>query len=130
MKKNLIRQLSFDFALKIIKLYQHLQKNGERIMSAQLLKCGTSIGANVEEAQAAQSSKDFISKLCISSKESRESRYWLTLLKASGYLDQYSEKEAILEDINSIIKILTKIIKTTTSQDKKMKSNSASGGGS
>ena len=75
MKENVIRQKSCDFALKIIALYRKLLKEKEFILSKQVLRSGTSIGANVEEAQAAQSRADFISKMSISSKEARETCY-------------------------------------------------------
>src|SRR5690554_3967472 len=80
---NVIAIKSFDFALSIIELYVHLKKNNEFIISKQLLRSGTSIGANVEEAIAAQSKRDFISKMAIASKEARETKYWLRLLSES-----------------------------------------------
>ena len=81
MKENLIANKKFNFALTIISLFIQLKKENEFIISKQILKSGTSIGANVEEAIAAQSKKDFINKLSIASKESRETKYWLKLLK-------------------------------------------------
>ncbi len=81
-------------------------------MSKQILRSGTSIGVNVEEAQAAQSKKDFLSKLSIASKEAREPLYWLKLLKDANYLQNYNNTELLFEEINSIINILTRIIKT------------------
>ena len=80
MKQNVIKDKSFDFALRIIALYKLLTEEKEFILSKQLLCCGTSIGANIEEAIAAQSKKDFISKLSIASKEARETKYRLRLL--------------------------------------------------
>lgn len=77
------------------------------------MRSGTSIGANVEEAQAAQSKKDFISKMSIASKEARESRYWLRLLNGSNYIKNFSKKELIITEIDNIINIITKIIKTS-----------------
>lgn len=77
MKDNLIANKTFEFSLMIIKLYLELKKENEFIISKQLLRCGTSVGANVEEAIASQSRKDFISKLSIASKEARETKYWL-----------------------------------------------------
>ena len=79
-KKNEILDLSFDFALEIIKLVKYLKSKKEFVLSNQLLRSGTSIGANVSEAQAAQSTKDFISKMSIASKKARETEYWLRLL--------------------------------------------------
>lgn len=110
-KDNLIVTKTFEFALKVIELYKQLLSENEYIISKQLLKSGTSIGANVEEAIAAQSRKDFVSKMSIASKEARETDYWLRLLKESN-LTQISV-EALIKDINDIINILSKIIITT-----------------
>ncbi len=109
---NLIRKKTYDFALEIIKLYKFLTSKNEFVLSKQILRCGTSIGANVEEAQAAQSRKDFMSKLSITSKEARETLYWLRLLNDSKFLDDYENKSFLFDEINSIINIITKIIKT------------------
>lgn len=110
---NVIQTKSFQFALKMIELYKILTENKEYIISKQLLRSGTSIGANVEEAIAAQSKKDFIAKMSISSKEARETKYWLRLLNKSKYIDiDYSE---YLKDIEEIINILTAIVKTSQS---------------
>lgn len=110
-RKNIIRNKSFNFALKVINLNQELVRNKEFVLSKQLLKSGTSIGANVEEAGAAQSKKDFIAKMSIASKEARETKYWLRLLKHSNLLS--FDAKTYLEDINEIIKILTAIVKTS-----------------
>ncbi|MEO6490803.1 MAG: four helix bundle protein [Ferruginibacter sp.] len=92
-------------------MYKKLIDNKEFILSKQLLRCATSIGANVEEGTAAQSRKDFISKMCIASRESREAKYWLRLLDTSKLVDiDYS---AYLINIDHIINILTKIVKTS-----------------
>jgi len=113
MKKNEILDLSFDFALEIIKLVKYLKANKEFVMSSQLLRSGTSIGANISEAQAAQSTNDFIAKMSIASKEARETEYWLRLLDKSNYLDEYQNTSALFSSIQSIVKLLTSIIKTT-----------------
>ncbi len=76
-KRNVIRDKSFQFALKIVSLNQKLVRNKKYVVARQLLKSGTSIGANVEEASAAQTKKDFIAKMAIASKEARETKYWL-----------------------------------------------------
>ena len=81
MKDNLVRELSYEFAIQIVKLCRLLQEQKEFILSAQLMRSGTSVGANVEEASAGQSRKDFIAKMSIASKEARESNYWLRLLR-------------------------------------------------
>lgn len=112
-KDNLIQKKSFDFALSIIRLFKELSKQREFIISKQLLRSATSIGANVEEAIAAQSKKDFIHKMSIASKEARETRYWLKLLDGSHLVEL--DFRGYLTEIEQIIAILTKIIKTTSS---------------
>jgi len=108
---NQIQDMSFNFALQIIELYTILTENKEFVISKQVLRSGTSIGANVEEAIAGQSRKDFISKLSIASKESRETRYWLRLLDKSQLVKQ--DYSAYLSNVNHIVNILTKIVKTS-----------------
>lgn len=111
MKGNLVQEKSFEFALKIIGLHKRLIENSEYVLSKQLLKAGTSIGANVEEGIAAQSRRDFLSKMSIATKEARETRYWLKLLDQAGVAKiDYTD---YLHDINRLIKILTSIVKTT-----------------
>ena len=109
---NLIQIKTFDFALRIIKFYSSCKSQNEYILSKQILRSGTSIGANVEEAIAAQSKKDFISKLSIANKEARETKYWLKLYKFSDVVKV--ETDSYLIEIESIINILTKIIKTSS----------------
>jgi len=109
-KPNIILDLSFDFAIKIVELYKILKENNEYVLSKQLLRSGTSIGANVQEASAAQTKKDFITKMSIASKEARETKYWLKLLdKSKLVILDYS---IYLGKIEDIINILTKIVKT------------------
>lgn len=103
--------LSFKFSLKILKLYKQLQEEKEFIISQQLLRSSTSIGANISEATAAASRKDFANKMTIASKEARETYYWLRLLQ-EGSLTTTNVKEYI-KDIQDIDNILTAIIKTT-----------------
>ena len=110
---NTILTLSFDFAISIVDLYKQLVDKKEFIISKQVLRSGTSIGANVEEAIAAQSRKDFISKMSVASKEARETRYWLRLLQKSKLVDL--DFSSWLIAIEHIINILTKIVKTTQS---------------
>lgn len=112
MKDNLILEKSYAFALQIIYLYRKLCKANEFVLSKQLLRSGTSIGANVEEALAGQSKADFISKMSIASKEARETNYWLRLLRDSGTIDEMLIDPLLLES-HSIINILTSIVKTT-----------------
>ncbi len=113
MKENLIQQKSYDFALKIIALYRNLVKTNEFVLSKQLLRSGTSIGANVSEAQAGQSRADFVSKISIASKEARETCYWLRLLRDSNTISK-SEADLLLSEAESIVNILTSIVKTST----------------
>ncbi len=112
MRKSLIQEKAYDFALTIIELYRLPVQQNEYAMSKQLLKSGTSIGANVEEALAGQSRPDFLLKMSIASKEERESNYWLRLLRDSKII----EKKYLLKpvaDSNEIIFMLTSIVKTT-----------------
>ena len=108
-KEILIQQKSFAFSLSVIELYRKLQSRNEYVLSKQLLRSGTSIGANVEEATAAQSSKDFLSKMSIASKEARETKYWLRLLNESNITSINVKKE--LGEVEEIIRILTSIVK-------------------
>ena len=111
-KDNLIQIKSYDFAVRIVKLYKHLsEEKREFVLSKQLLRSGTSIGANVEEAIGGQSRKDFFAKLTIAYKEARESKYWIRLLKDTDYLSD-KESESLLNDIEEILKIIGSIQKT------------------
>lgn len=112
MARSIIQAKSFAFALQIIALYKNLQEQREFVISRQLLRSGTSIGANVEEATAAQSRADFLSKMSIASKEARETRYWLLLLHESQ-LTSVDITTALI-DIEEIIRILTSIVKSTS----------------
>ncbi|MDP2363304.1 MAG: four helix bundle protein [Ignavibacteria bacterium] len=110
--KSIVKEKSYNFALRIVKLYKHLiEVKKEFVLSKQLLRCGTSIGANVEEALGGQSDKDFIAKISIAYKESRETNYWLRLLKDSDYLNKI-EFESIIMDCEEIEKILSSILLT------------------
>lgn len=113
MKENVIINKSFEFAIKIVKLYQQLTvEKREFVLSKQLLKSGTSIGANVEEAVGGFSRKDFIAKLQIAYKEARETKYWLKLLLATGYVNK-PDFETMDNDLNEITKILVSILNTS-----------------
>ncbi|MBM3254572.1 MAG: four helix bundle protein [Candidatus Omnitrophica bacterium] len=109
---NVIRDKSYAFALSIVKLYQFLiNEKKEFVLSRQILRSGTSIGANVEEAIGGQSGRDFQSKMAIAYKEARETHYWIRLLKDSDYLnDEHSQP--ILSDCEELMKILGSIQKT------------------
>lgn len=112
MKENIIADKSKAFALRIIKLYKHLvAEQKEYIISKQLLRCGTSIGANVKEAIRGQSKSDFYAKLNISLKEASETEYWLELLYESDYITK-TQFESIYVDCQEIIKLLVAITKT------------------
>jgi len=110
-KENVILDKSFDFALSIIELYKLMIEQKEYVLSKQILRSGTSIGANVEEATAAISKKDFTAKMSISSKEARETRYWLRLLDRSKIVNLDFKK--YLVEIENIVNILTAIVKTS-----------------
>ena len=110
---NVIESKSFSFAVRIVKLCRHLQSdNKEFVLSKQLLRSGTSIGANVAESQQAQSRADFISKLSIALKEAVETNYWLRLLYATDYLSS-TEYSSVIADCKELEKLLTAILKTT-----------------
>ena len=106
-----IRAKSFEFALKVIRIANRLRQQHEYVISDQLVRAGTGIGSNVEEAQAGQSRKDFLSKMAIASKEARESKYWLRLIDKSGIAGVDVHEE--LDDAEELIRILTAIVKTT-----------------
>ena len=109
-KENIILDKSFGFALLIIDLYKQMTEQKEFVLSKQVLRSGTSIGANVEEATAAFSKKDFAAKMSIASKEARETRYWLQLIKHGKLVA--IDVDSHLFEIEQIISILTAIVKT------------------
>lgn len=111
MAESIIQRKSFQFALIVVRLYKDLQERKEFVLSKQLLRSGTSIGANVEEATAAQSRKDFVSKMAIAFKEARETKYWLRLLQESDLVNIDLKQE--ISQIDELIRILTSIVKTT-----------------
>ena len=114
-KDNVIVDKSFDFAVRIVKLYQHLNsEKKEFVLSKQLLRSGTSIGANVAEAERAQSQADFYAKMSIALKEANETDYWLRLLYKTDYLTE-NEYNSINKNINEIIALLVSITKTVKS---------------
>ena len=112
-KYNIIRSKSFDFSVRIVNLYKVLYyERNEKTLSKQLLRSGTSIGANIEEGIAAFSKKEFIFKLQISYKEANESFYWIKLLYRTNYINDV-EFESLKLNIEEIIKLLTSIIKSS-----------------
>lgn len=117
-KDNVIQEKTFNFAVRVVNVYKYLKsEKKEFVLSKQLLRSGTSVGANIEEAIGGQSDKDFISKISIAYKEARETRYWLRLLCSTNYLTQ-QETESLLSDIDEICKIIGSI---QISMKKKMK---------
>ena len=114
MKKRTVKEKSFNFAIKIVNLYKYLiDEKKEYVLSKQILKSGTSIGANISEAQQGQSKKDFLTKMNISLKECTETKYWIELLSATEYINQ-GQKESVMKDCIEIEKMLTSIVKTTS----------------
>ena len=114
MKENIILDKSFNFAVRIVNVYKYLVTKKEYVLSKQLLRSGTSIGANINEAQAGQSKADFIAKMSIGSKEARESKYWIELLIKTDYLNiNDKHTQSLLIEIEELIKLLTSIVKTS-----------------
>ncbi|MDT8418297.1 MAG: four helix bundle protein [Lutibacter sp.] len=112
-KDNVIKVKSFSFAIEIVGLYKYLtETKREFVMSRQLLKSGTSVGANVREAEFAQSKLDFINKMSISLKEANESDYWLELLYITNYIDENTYKDFKIK-ISEILKLLVSIVKSS-----------------
>ena len=108
-KENIILEKTFSFSIRIVKLYKHLVKNyKEYDLFRQLLRSGTSIGANMEEAQGVYSKKEFLSKVAIAYKEARETRYWIRLLHSTSDITT-EEFDSLEVDIEEIIKIITSI---------------------
>lgn len=120
-KANVLKEKSYAFAIRTIKLAHFLKdKKKESVLSKQIIRCGTSIGANIEEASGAQSDNDFIAKLHISLKEAKETHYWLRLLGDTEYITQ-EQAESMIEDVNEIITLLTKSLKTIKARKSKNK---------
>jgi four helix bundle protein len=120
MKENIIKSKSFDFAIRIVKLYQFLcEQKKEFVLSKQLLRSGTSIGANVREAEHAESKSDFIHKISISLKEANESAYWIELIYKTDYIEK-SHFISIQTDLDEILKLLITILKTSKSNKNKL----------
>ncbi|MHC4237855.1 MAG: four helix bundle protein [Planctomycetota bacterium] len=112
-KKSIVYQKAYSFSIRIVKLYKYLcDQKKEYVLSKQILKSGTSIGANVAEANGAISNNDFSSKISIAYKESLETKYWLNLLKDTDYLSG-EEFESLFANADEIAKMLFSILKTT-----------------
>lgn len=109
---NVVQSKSYDFALRIVKVYKYLsQEKREFVLSKQLLRSGTSVGANIEEAIGGQSKADFFAKLTIAYKEARESKYWIRLLRDSDYL-AIEQSDDLLKDVEELLKIIGSIQKS------------------
>ena len=112
-RKSIVGEKSLAFAKRIAKCYRYLKdKKKEAVMSKQLLRCGTSIGANIREGLYAQSRKDFISKLNIALKEAGETDYWLEVIHSADYFSD-EEYKSLKDNNDELLKLLTSIIKTT-----------------
>ena len=119
MRENVIKKKSFAFALRIVKMYQFLcEQKKEFVMSKQLLRSGTAVGALVREAEQAESPADFIHKMAIALKEANETEYWIELLFQSNYIDE-TAFNSIKIDLIELLKLLISIIKTTKLNHKK-----------
>ena len=113
MKESLVYNKALNFSIRIVNLYKYLtETRKETIMSKQLLRCGTSIGANISEALSAESTADFIHKLAISQKEANETQYWITLLEKTGFISG-KEYNSIQKDCEEVRKMVSSIIITT-----------------
>lgn len=114
--KNILEEKSMDFAVRIVKLFGYLQETKhEFIMSKQIMRSGTSIGANIAEAQGAQSDADFVARLHIALKECNETIYWLKLLGRTEYLST-PEYDSLINDANELKALLVSILKSTKSR--------------
>jgi four helix bundle protein len=112
MKKNIVQEKSYAFALRMVKLYRWLcEEKKEYVLSKQILRSGTSIGTNVEEAIGGMSDKDFSAKMTIAYKEARETHYWLRLIHDSGLIDK-AAFESVTQDCDELLKLLGSITKT------------------
>jgi four helix bundle protein len=118
MAESIVKQKSYDFALQIINLCIRLRENKHFEIASQLLRAGTSIGANVEEALAGQSRKDFFAKMSLASKEARETNYWLRLIK-DAEISNEQQGQKLIEESEELVKILTSIVKTGYDKDLK-----------
>ncbi|MEO6405469.1 MAG: four helix bundle protein [Ferruginibacter sp.] len=113
MKENILKDKSFLFAIRIVNLYRYLKKeHGEYIISQQLIRSGTSIGATIREAEHAESTKDFIHKLSIGLKEANEAKYWLDLLVATEFIKK-NMYDSLNQDCEELLKLLISSVKTS-----------------
>ena len=116
-KESVLKEKSYAFAIRVINLAKFLrEEKKEFILSKQIVRCGTSVGGNIEEASGAQSNNDFIAKLHISLKEAKETHYWVRLLRDTEYISK-EQAQSLIDDIDEIITILTKSLKTVKSNN-------------
>ncbi|MEL0586584.1 MAG: four helix bundle protein [Candidatus Thiodiazotropha sp. (ex. Lucinoma kazani)] len=112
-EKHITKRKSFEYAVRIVQLARYLQtEKDEYVLSKQILRSGTSIGANIEEASAGQSRRDFRSKMSIASKEARETMYWLRLMKKTRFMEK-KLADSLIHDCNELVSLSTSIVKTT-----------------
>jgi len=117
-KENILKDKSYKFALRIVNLYKHLSgEKKEYVLSKQILRSGTSVGANITEANQAQSKSDFVHKLAIALKEAVETEYWLCLLRDSEYITT-NQAESLVDNCKELVRILTSSIKTAKIKSK------------
>src|SRR5690625_1266839 len=117
MKENIVKNKSFEFAIRVVKLYQFLcDQQKEFVLSKQLMRSGTSVGAMIREAEHAETKKDFIHKMAIAQKEMNETIYWLELLKETDYISD-KEFKSMHKDAIELIKLITAILKTAKSRN-------------
>lgn len=115
MKNSLVKEKAFRFSLDMLKLYKALLSHKDFVLSKQVIRCATSIGANINEALAGQSTRDFVAKMSISSKEARETLYWLELLKASQFIEY--NYDPLIDQNKELVRMLTAIVKTTQTKN-------------
>ena len=115
MKQNILLEKSYAFALRIMKLSDYLEEQRRYVLAKQVLRAGTSIGANAEETVAASSTKDFLHRASISYREARETHYWIRLLRDGKYLEPHLS-DSLLHDCDELVRILSSITKTTREQ--------------
>jgi four helix bundle protein len=113
MKPSPVREKSFRFAVNVVRLCRSIRDPLTRPLMMQFMRAGTSVAANVEEAGAAQSRKDFLSKMCIASKEAREANFWIRVLRESSVLSAPQSNE-LLENSSELVRLLTAIVRTTS----------------
>ena len=117
MTQNIVLEKAEQFAVRMVALYKHFQGNGEYVMSKQVLRSGTSIGASIAEGHYAVSKADFVSKYAIAQKEAAETLYWLRLLTRTQYLEDDAATQSLVADCDEILRILVSSIKTATNKN-------------